>query len=266
MKKIIFLTLFSVMFAGSAQAGLFIHAPMDGDPDDITAPANAWTATPSGTPQFVASPMGGAIDIDGTSAKPGLQYDVNLDTGELAISLWIANENYSQYEELFNINPQSSPYVQLWVTGAGGFEIDFDGTCFSSPSGQLNGSSDYKHIVLTYNQTDVKVYVNGVEIASGARTDPFITDGYFEIGGPGWHVGSFSTKPVTGYFDELKLYNFGVNATQVEYLYTGQACTAPPALDMDGDCIVSLGELEAIAGAWLEDGFSTDFPELEPPL
>jgi len=168
----------------------------------------------------------------------------------LTISLWIANEDYSQFEELFNINPKASPYVQLWVHDDGGFDIDFNGTCFSTASGQLNGSADYKHIVLTYNQSTIRVYVNAVEVGSASCTDPFIGTGYFEIGGPGWHVGSYSTKPVTGHFDELRLYNYGLDAAQVEYLYTGELCV-PPAYDTNDDCKVDLDDLEAIANDWL---------------
>ena len=69
-----------------------------------------------------------------------------------------------------------------------------------------------------------------------------------------------------GELDELKVYNFGISDLDAEYLYAGQACVAPPELDVDGDCEVSLGEVAAIAGAWLEDGFSSDFPHLDPEL
>ena len=99
----------------------------------------------------------------------------------------------------------------------------------------------------------MKVFINGVERgADDGTNDPMPLATELQVGGA-----------YRGRVDELKLYNFGVDALQAEYLYAGQACVAPPALDVNGDCVVGMDELSALAGDWLTDGFSSDFPELE---
>ena len=87
MKKIIFLTLLSVMFAGSAYGGLILEAQMDGSGVDTVGGA-AVTTNPSGSPVFgTPAQIGQALQPD-LSSQPGLDYDVaDITTGEIAVSV-----------------------------------------------------------------------------------------------------------------------------------------------------------------------------------
>jgi len=117
----------------------------------------------------------------------------------------------------------------------------------------------WRHVVCTYDGNRMKVYVDGsLAVENGSDIGEMFPASTGDM--------VFNPTPLDwrSSVDDVRIYNFGLNALQAEYLYAGQACIAPPAYDLDGDCEVSLGEVAAIAAAWLEDGFSSDFPELDP--
>lgn len=61
-----------------------------------------------------------------------------------------------------------------------------------------------------------------------------------------------------GTYDEVKIYNYARSAAQIAQEYatvTGTAiCSSAPTYDLDGDCIVGLGDLSLLASEWLSGG------------
>jgi len=155
-------------------------------------------------------------------------------------------------------HPGSTPYIQLFAVsdGTGRLGCDANGSSFYSSNDIMGVTSDFKHIVLTYDGTDATLYVNAGQVGSVSGGTAFNSEGPLYVGVHGGY------PALPGDYDEVRVYNFGLSAEQVQYLYAGKVCVSSPALDLDGDCQVSLSDLAAIAGVWLENGFSSDSPEL----
>ena len=133
----------------------------------------------------------------------------------------------------------------------------------------LLGGAEFIHIVLTYSKTTgTTLYVDGEFVVNANNmggADLPVTDRYalgfvagsaIADGGDGYYD-AFS-KLYPGTYDDVKVYNYGLDAYQAEYLYTGQpVCMNPPVYDFTDDCIVSLDDIAVIAGVWLDDGFGT---------
>jgi len=256
---------------------LILHAPMDNDPNDIALPASTLAASPAGDFVFVASDKGQALQVDGTASNPGVIYsdEIDLNTGAFAVSLWVGNElssadinaviwNFAQpaYYQCF------AYYVPVDIRGALGLNTGH-GSFITSDSSFIFKGPGFKHIVVTYDGVDLSLYVDGVaRVLEGVDNEQVGT--VINIGVP--YIGMSCVfrvgvqdgllPPLFADYDEVRLYNYGLSAEQVTYLYTGQlVCVDPPAYDVTGDCKVNLEDLAASAGEWLANGLE-EYPEL----
>ena len=245
----------------------FMHMPMNNSPDDIVGPV---TPTVVGDPlTYTGGQDGQAVVITPSNEQVQYANPIAGFTG-LTVAAWM-NPLYPSMTNIRFI----SQLTDAGVSGAGPWEWELAqswetaGTLMLTLQlgGEnwqyLNSASSlpaetWTHVAFTYDGADgaMVLYVNGEEDASATYAVTGMPDcsGLIELN---------SKASWWGNLDEVRIYNFALNAYQMEYLYAGKACVAPPALDLDGDCVVDLNELAMIAGAWLEEGFSTDFPEVD---
>jgi len=240
---------------------MILHMPLNDSPDDIIVPL---TGTVTGDAlTYSAGKLDNAAIMNGTNM---ISYDYTLASSTFSAALWVNPANVSVgWRGMMDI--RDAAYGEdrrvMWIgnSPAGVVQAGFYPT--GSSAVNLLGTTTlvndtWMHIIFTHDGTTANLYINGeleaTLAASGnlAYLGPDLTVG----GEPGRVWGG-------GAIDEVRVYNFVVDDLDAEYLYAGEVCVASPALDLDGDCIIGLGELAAIAAAWLEDGLSSDFPHLE---
>jgi len=242
---------------------LVLHAPMDGTPDDIVLPASPWVANPSGTPVFVSGDpnahLGQALQVNEALSQPGIDYsDVELNTGQFAVSFWVTQDVGPAWSDLVS-SSDSEKTIVLCTTDTPGqvyFGIEFAGGHRSQyPGPTVLDDPNFTHVVATYDGVDMKLYKNAVEVGGvSGINEPLPICSTINVGGIADTVNNHNFY--LGNFDEVKVYNFGLNAAQVEYLYLG--CTPEViAVDITGDCKVDLDDLALGASEWLEDGTTT---------
>jgi len=255
---------------------LLIYAPMENTADDLALPAAPWVADAGGSagfnnvgdyPTWVHSGDYAMEVHNDHSTLNGVDYTQTLDTGAYSLSMWIgqAGGNSGNWREpanfsvggsvasaYINLNCQSDGYMYHGISWDGAGEIN------NATSTSLY-TAEFHHVVVTYDGSDLRTYVNGVlDAGPTAGNGPMPTFDHLHLGIAFWGA------PLEGAYDEVRLYNFGLNADQAMYLYTGEPlCVTPPAYDLDGNCIIDLGDIAMIASAWLEVGEQNLFPELE---
>ncbi|MBN2211379.1 MAG: LamG domain-containing protein, partial [Sedimentisphaerales bacterium] len=132
----------------------------------------------------------------------------------------------------------------------GGHVFDVGATIYSSAL-----TNDEWHMVtLTHAGGTIAFYADGQLMGSYTDTTPTFTlmDSLVLMGALPNGVRSFN-----GLLDDVRIYNYPLNAYEVATLYTdfvpgATICAEPVVNDINGDCIVNLLDFAEIAAAWLE--------------
>jgi len=98
-----------------------------------------------------------------------------------------------------------------------GFRIN-SGTAYEQPV-TLATDGSWTHIVATYDGANLHLYVNGVELGSGAAQTGALLDSNtdFQVGG---NSTSNLNAAVNGVYDDLRIYNVGLTPEQVQARYS----------------------------------------------
>ncbi len=136
------------------------------------------------------------------------------------------------------------------------------GTAVVADKSGLGIANDEWHLVtITYNGSQVVTYFDGL---------PVQTNNYSATNFAPWQYtfpllsvnsrGTIGTENFAGGVDDMRIYNYALTAEQVAQMYydtTGEkVCLyGNPTYDLNGNCIVDLGDLALLAGDWLTHGF-----------
>jgi hypothetical protein len=202
----------SVTVSNAQSSGLVAAYAFDeGSGSAVTdASGNGNTGTISGATWTTSGKFGGALVFNGTSARvtipdaPALR----LTTG-MTLEAWVqpsvvsagwrdviykGNDNY-YLEATSNTGPPA---------GGGTF-----GTTFGTASVTVN---TWTHLALTYDSAALRLYVNGVQVASTARSTPIATStNALQIGGD-----SFFGQFFQGTIDDVRVYNRALTAAEIQ--------------------------------------------------
>ena len=86
-----------------------------------------------------------------------------------------------------------------------------------SPAGPSTGlprcpSTPGRHLAATYDRANIRLYVNGVQVASRAQTAPIaVSTGKLYIGGDATFGQNFQ-----GLIDEVRIYNRALSASEIQ--------------------------------------------------
>jgi len=113
---------------------------------------------------------------------------------------------------------------------------------------------EWNHHVVSYDPLTLVAdwYINGVKIRE-------FTGVNFTAFEPVLYMGNVveMSQPYVGLIDDLLLFNYTLNATDVAVIYhdiVGPYCAVRPALDFDGDCEVTINDMVIFAADWLQCG------------
>ena len=250
---------------------LVAHWKLDGTMDDEFGISNGvgFDTEPNYVEGLVDGGQAADFYIEDANAIEVANNDM-LTTTEFTVSAWanVAVGSGGTHRALVsnrNEPPQSGFIIyatpgnswQFW-TGSGGW---------SSIGGPAVVEGEWTHIVATFEATGrngaaytgiKKLYVNG-ELAAESSSQNYVPN---EISplliGAGENETESHNFFFDGQIDDVQLYSYAMDATEIAYLFSGVTgewvCVDQPVYDLDGDCVVGLGDLADFANAWLDSG------------
>ncbi|MBN2211983.1 MAG: hypothetical protein JW709_11360 [Sedimentisphaerales bacterium] len=194
------------------------------------------TADPAGTPVFVdgARETAGAVQVTPTTG-------------------WATSEN------MLEVNLTEAFTVSLWVNWQGGAPMGSDDLFVESGPYNLaaidaiKADNKWQHVCITSQNNAMQIYLNGLPVQSGTVPTGDLTSLALEMG----HLGGEQT--FNGSLDDIRLYDYALNATEVWTLFTAREnCTLPYAREWDlsgpdhlADCVIDFYDFSAFAELWL---------------
>ena len=215
---------FTITFAVAAQAPTGLVAAYGFDEASGTTTADATghglTGTLTSVTRTTTGKFGGALTFNGTSSWVTVAHNaqLNLTTG-MTLEAWVfptalgANwRNVLIKErtggEIYNLyahTDTSGPSVYVVRSAAPAAALDATGPA-ALPA------NTWTHLAATFDNTTLRLFVNGVQVASRAVAGPLLTStGVLRIGG-----NSLWGEFFAGTIDEVRIYNRALSATELQ--------------------------------------------------
>jgi len=184
-------------------------------------------------PTWTTGKVGNALSFNGVSAAVTIPASTQYDTSTFTMSFWIkplslnsggqwnnivmGREAYTLKGFRFGLASNGAP--RFWTTQSGGSI-----TLASTAAAPLNA---FAHVVVTYDGSTARMYVNGVQsgTASGTYVPPSGVDLTID-GGIG------GTIPSNSVIDDVRWYNRALSASEIQTLYNNGSVpdTASPSI------------------------------------
>ena len=242
-------------------------------------------ADPNGTPSFVSGQLGEGINIlraDG-SAEPTTESWARAGTwnpselsGMLTVSFWLkwAGQNTADSEQVI-VSKRSSDNLgdaTQWQITRPGSNSNKD-LWFQSSNTNIQVSNvltkdEWQQVTVTFDGTTGVMYNNGVAVGSGAfqlGSTEAAANAMINLGGSNFD--NNASRWMNGVLDDVKIYNYALSDLEVAKMYTTdnpgssvcvQSLKPDASLDLNGDCIVNLGDFAMLAASWLDCGLVPD--------
>jgi len=221
-----------------APEGVMVHLELDDDPSDNVAEDSSGLGNDGFAPdaQMPSLTTAGHIDsaYDFTDDRIVL---TGIDVGGTAFTLsgWVNADAFASFRRIVAKATGIQTDNTWWAltTESNGniprFQLKtIDGVTTNVVGTTAMQAGQWYHLAGVYDGTSMRLYVNGVEEASAAKSGEIATDSTVETwvgdapptGGRGWD----------GRIDDVRIYNVALSAAEVESLYTGDT-PAEPAPD-----------------------------------
>jgi len=168
-----------------------------------------------------------ALEFDGTDDYVALGNSSDLAPSNITVSLWFkASGSVSSYNYLFAREGATYGSYLLRYTSANKFNIFIGHT--SSVFTEITSSStytltDWHHVAFTYDQTNLKLYVDGSEAASVAKTTAIDYTPSTDYGSDNTYIGKGTfADNAEGLIDEVAIFNTALSASQITNIYRGE--------------------------------------------
>lgn len=136
---------------------------------------------------------------------------------QFTVSAWIYPTNVSKGDQIIaEYYGTSGVLYNIFFRSTGAIST-FVGTALNSTTGQVVNNNWY-YLTATYNGTTAKIYKNGVELTSGARTRSAVYGGAMSIG----IRGDGLTLPFQGKIDEVRASNTVLSSDAIATQYNNQ--------------------------------------------
>ena len=174
------------------------------------------------SPTPIAGEIGGALDFHGGDYVT-IDDDNLFDVSQITITAWINVENNAR-QDLVSKNQGSSYDLETESGGRLRFNANFGTGLISHRSAHGSYTAEvWQHVAVTYDESQVVFYVNGVVVGTNPQTGPIQTDAKdIKIG----------NGQLLGGIDEVRIYDHALTQAEI-------AALAVPGLtadfDADGD-------------------------------
>jgi RHS repeat-associated protein len=174
----------------------------------------------SGATWSSSGKFGGALSFDGTDDRVVVPDSASLDLdSEMTLEAWVKPDTVGSNWQTVLLKEWNDDYLVYGIStedagkpiGAA-YMYDDDSLAISQAPDAL-AEDTWTHLALTYDGSNVKLYVNGSEVASGAATGPIqTTGGDLTIGG----TAVFADQWFAGLIDEVRVYDRALSATEIQ--------------------------------------------------
>ncbi len=210
------------------------------------------------------SPLGNSVSFDGV--------DDYVDTGKwdvsgeaITLSSWIRADSFlssSGEGRIISKSFSNAGQDHFWMlsTIASGsdirlrFRLKTDGytDTLIAPSGNL-ATNRWYHVAAVYDGSDMRLYLDGVEVASMPKVGAISTDATVPV----W-IGNnpdTQTRPFHGLIDDMRVYDVALTAAQIASLFSqASGYNQPPAVDAGDNRSVIVSTALALDGSVTDDG------------
>ena len=204
--------------AGRADSGLVAAYSFDeGTGTTVTdGSGNGNDGTINGATWTSAGQSGNALSFSGTRSRVTIPDSASLDlTTGMTLEAWVNPSTVDSAWRDVIYKGDDNYYLEATSShnaapGGGG---TFNGTDGAATFGTAPlAANTWTHLAVTYDGAMVRLYVNGVQVASGAQTGDILTSANaLQIGGD-----SFYGQYFQGMIDEVRVYSVALTAAQIQ--------------------------------------------------
>ncbi len=241
------------------QGGLYLDASGEGH-----------AAEPNGIPVFFEGADGqpfGAVQINsGSGFADAGTWDPSVYSGQLTVSLWARWSGQTEpasWQGLIAKRSSFSPEEMMWqleVDQTNNNVVYKNGSNTAISSGPL-AIGEWSHVAVVFDGTTASLYRNGQRVSSGVVPLSSGTSAPVVLGATEKSTAGVYIWPFRGGLDDVRIYNYALNAEGIAQLYVefvpgASICVDNPEMDLSGpegqpDCMVDLYDLAAVARQWL---------------
>lgn len=191
---------------------------------------NGYTLTNSNSVTSSTGVFGGGADFGISNSNKSLTVTNNLgiDGGACTISAWVKLSSEISTDYFAIVSQQSTTskvkYAVVYNYNGGTRRIEFwrvkNGVSVDGPTYTITlGTNSWYHIVLTYDATSVRGYINGqfVGVAASSGNGSAAVSSFLNIGCDDSGIRYFS-----GLIDDVSIFNTALCADQIKELYEGR--------------------------------------------
>ena len=214
---------------GRKPLGLVAYYALENNTNDGSV--NGFNGTVAGDPNFPVTYVGGPAGFGKAmlfAGKEGSQYvslgtlDPSAATGQLSVSLWAKWNGLSEFwQGLIGKRNAWDVNKMLWQIEAdratGNLQFQRDGAGVGFGSGVALPINVWTHVAVTFDGTTARVYLDGVEKASGGFSFGYDPASNLAIGGSGagTDLGNPVINPFNGALDEVRIYDRVLSGAEI---------------------------------------------------
>ncbi len=221
------------------------------------------TGTLTNGPAVTPGKVGQALSFDGTDDSVNVTDANSLDlTSTITVSAWVYGRSWVNTEGSFIVSKNGEQsgeyrgyYFAVDTSGYPFFAFNTLGVSGTAVADIAVSTGRWYFLSATYDQTSIKLYVDGVLVKTQAETDAMVANTYPLSIGRARPTGS-AYGEWDGSIDEVRIYNRALSATEIESIYaSGQSDEVNTgASQAQGGSRLDSG----LAGYWrMDDGSGT---------
>ncbi len=192
-------------------------------------------------------------------------------TDQITMAMWCKVRSFTMIEQILFTKGWEYGILR-WGDTDGLTSIFIEhgsGDYWMNPSAGPVNDGNWHHVALTYDSLtgDGVIYIDGSVFVTKTWAPPLplgTTTEALGIGGKDLNAGTLpsNTRGWDGWIDDVRLYDYVLSPSAVEWLYEGSPvpepvdylCFEKPIGDMNGDCKVDYRDFSVMASNWLESG------------
>ena len=240
------------------------HWPLDGDLVDVVGGNDGYNYGTINLEDGADGTTNGAISVTGSDFVWSAETLSFAGPAQRTISFWFKSAQQMQAPVSFGGRSSEGTLFEVLLdfpTGGycghfwgPGWDTDAGGTG-THPSVSWN---NWTMVTMTYDGSDVKLYQNDT-LKRTATFSLYTARSHLYIGGGNGSGGTWDYDQFDGQIDDVRLYNYALDASEVASLYsdmldTTYVCENRPTMDFTNDCVVDLADLVMFVETWLDCG------------